>query len=845
MARRKDKKSLFAKGIFAKDVESKDAINTAVQNFYTYATEVNDSRAVPDVRDGLIDVQRRALYTMHDLRMGTNSLKGSAEVVGSSMRFHPHADTSMYDSTKKLAQTDRHPIPLIVFHGNQGSLENGGAAMRYTKMRPSDGAMMMFGRTDDSSAMSEIDYNGVPLGDNYDGSYKEAHILPAAFPNYLINGHQHGIGVGIKTEIPKHNAREVLDLALHMLKLDSSGIRNSTLMKLIPGPDFPLSLDNKSGIGCTIIDTSDNGIESYLTTGQGSFIMQASYHVEKYKLNKKEEGSIIVIDALPYAVTSENVVNRFNTMVEKKILPDSIKCNQSKQLEFDIHRYAPEDVLPYLFQTDLRKKFNAAMWANIGDGRQELVSAVDAVIYWLDHRKNVVRSVARNKVERLSKEKRNIELNLLAIKHAKWLTEVSLNSEKPAPIVAKKLSISEEQAQELLDRTTFTKLNEKRKQSLLDKIDDLEERIDFNKSLFSDDEALKREIITQIQTMKKKFPAKRRCEILSHEDDVFAEKPKGPMVMEPPKEGYLAIGERNNIRWALRDNINRELNDDYFTRLVKSNDSQSIFAISNFGFIYRMPIDEAPKNPTSVTLHLINTGFQLEQGEEILSVYATNEFAGKNVALLTNTGRLKVVRSELYEDMRFGGKPGLTLDLNKEDEVIASCVFDEGNTVAVLTSTGKFSMIEMNADMFKDKGANAKATNFVKIAQRNGGDIVWFGVIPDDADMFIYQNADKFGMFEFYDDFYVDRLNVIGLSCSGVTNISWGRPIFKGADTLAVASSDFDAVAKTNLSEIQCGDALTLKDMTKVKGSDEIYATPYLIKSESAIEEIVDDTEEE
>lgn len=823
---------LFEDGVIASGFDPVDAVELAVNNFYEYGDMVNRDRAVPDVRDGLLTVQRRALVTAYDLNMTTSSLMGSAEFVGSAMRFHPHADASLYDSVRRLTHKDRHPVPIFAFKGNSGSMTLGGAQLRYTSMRPNDATLAMLGHDDENSAKNEIDYNGVQVVKNYNGKYDEAAVLPAMIPSYLINGHEHGIGVGIRTDIPKHNPTEVLNLAAHLLKLGSPNIRTSTLMKLLPGPDFPTSREDGE-VGMDIFDNPQSGIESYLTTGRGSFIMQAPYRLEEYPISKRENGTKIIFEQLPYGVAPDKVREAFDKMVDDGLIPDSIKCDVFKNVEVDIHKYEPEDVLPYLFSyTPLRQNYHASMAANMPDGTVKFVSAVEAVMEWIDHRRRTIRNASRSKVAAWNGERSNLEITLLAIEHARWLTEVSLEEEDPAPIVAEKLEITQEQAQYILDKTTFTKLSQSRKQSIERKIDELAEKIDFHQQIVDDNDFLDAELGRQISSVKKKFGYSRKCAIRSFDEDVYRVRPKGPMVKEPPKKGFLAVGERGNIRWVFRDNIARELNDDFFTRLVATTSAESIYTVSNFGFVSRIPMKEAPREATSIEWHMVNSGYELDQGEEILSVFTSSEIANKSIALLTDSGRLKVVSAEQYVDMRYGFKEALTIDLDKENHVIGACAFQEGDTIGALTSTGKFSMYQMVDGIYREKGTKARATSFIKLAARGGGELVWFGLVPDDAEEFVYQNGSSFGRFSVNRDEDVkDKVNVVGSSVSNVADISWCRPVSGGVDTLCVASSDYDARVEIPIEELgEPSRKMKMSQMSKVDGSDEVYATVYLTR---------------
>lgn len=842
---------LFASGQIARSVEQIDGVQEVADNHREYGNMVNSERAIPDICDGLLAVQRRSLWTSKDLHMSTDKLMGSAEFVGSSMRFHPHADTSLYDSMARLTQLDRHNIPLFAFQGDNGSMEIGHAALRYTYVKPNPATLAMLGQSDAGSAKGEIDFNGVPMVPNFNKEYMEPTTLPAMIPAYLTNGHGDGLGVGVAANIPKHNLTEVLDLALHLLKLGSPNIRTSTLLSLLPGPDFPPALvDDERGID--IFDTAAGGLEKYLTTGKGSFIMQAPYHTEQYPISRRESGTRIVFDQLPYGTKHEKVAEAFDKLVESGRIPDSIEWNNTRHPSADIGTYAVEEVLPYLYAyTPLRTSFSVNMAANVPDDTttaevseagemttatrtEKSVSAVRAVMEWLDHRRRTIRRSSARKVEVWGTERANLDLTLLAIQHAKWLTEVSLNNDDPAPVVSDGLDITVEQAQYLLDKTTFSKLSARRRDGILERIDALTEKIDHHQAIVDSNATLDRELTRQIKDTRKQFGHPRHAVIHSADEDTFV-KPNGPMVKEAPKQGFLAISERGAIRWCLRDNIARATGSDYFSRLVPATAADSMYAISASGQVWRMPVADVPKEPTRIALHMVNHGFDLDQADSIIGIYTDSEFAGKNLALLTDTGRMKVVSADQFTSARNGAKPAATLDEAKESRVVGSAVFSDGDTLGALTSTSRFSLCVMTGDAYKAKGAKARASAFIRPATKNPGEFIWFGTIPADATGFVYQADNGFARFDIdRDTDAMMRTNTVGTTVSKLTALSWCTPYTGDSDVLSVVSSEYDKPVEMSVGDLKASSRnATMRRVTKVEGSDEVYATPVLRADDS------------
>lgn len=853
---------LFESGHFAARIEESSGIQEVADNHREYGNTVNSERAVPNICDGLLGVQRYCLWTSKDLHMSTDKLMGSAEFVGSSMRFHPHADTSLYDSMTRMTQPDRHNIPLFGFQGDNGSMEMGHAALRYTYVKPSAATLAMLGQDDPDSVKGEIDYGGVPMVPNFNKKYLEPAVLPAMIPAYLTNGHGDGLGVGVAAHIPKHNLTEVLDLALHLLKLGSPNIRTSTLTSILPGPDFPKALpDDPQGLD--IFDTAAGGLESYLTTGRGSFIMQATYHVEEYRLSRKETGRRIVFDQLPYGVKHDKVKDAFDKMVESGKIPPTITYTNSRHPVADIGAFAVEDVLPYLYAfTPLRQSFSVNMAANVPDEgsavqgaspeensedaveakppmhTEKSVSAVLAIMEWLDHRRRTIRRASARKVEVFSAERANLDLTLLAIRHAKWLTQVSLDNDEPAPIVADKLDISETDAQYILDHTTFSRLSQRRRDGILAKIKTLTTKIDFHNSIVGSNEVLDKELARQIKATRKQFGHPRSCTIHSHEDDDFVA-PKGPMVKVPPKKGFLAVSERGSIRWCLRDNIARSTGSDYFSRLIPATAADSMYAVSSSGQVWRMPVADVPKEPTRITLHMVNAGLDIDQSDRILGLFTDSELEGRNLALLTDGGRLKAVDTDKLLTGRNGAKEVVTLDPAKESEVVAVAPFNPGDTLGVLTSEAMFSLHD-TTDV-KAKGLKARATAFVRRTTRrgagaagDGSEFIWFGVVDDSATEMVYRAGSGFARFPI--DRKTDTVagpTSTGSKVSKLSTIAWCRPS-DGSGTLCMVSSENPEAQTLAVADLKPASRdATVRRTVKIEGAEEVYATTALIPTES------------
>lgn len=831
---RRQSKSLLEKGVYAQVIEKADVRRTMIGNYIEYGLRTNRHRAIPDVRDGLIDVQRAMLTVMNDLP-NDRKTEGNAALVGSAMaKYHPHGDSAIYGALAKLAQGDRYPVPVLGFQGNLGGLDGSEPAqMRYTKGKASPGTLAMIGRSGDEA--SEIDLGGVPMVPNYNDELMQPEVMPARIPSLLINGNQLPMGYGIKVlDLPRHNPREILDLAEHLLKLGDGNIRTSTLMKLVPGPDMPNMLGNDHGLD--IIDGGNGGgIEAYLTTGQGSFVMSSSYHIEEYEIDKKRIGREIHFDSIPFGVSTEQVAEDFEKkLIEPGLLPDSITMHVYTVPVVDIHEYDPNMVLPYLFgHTRLRTSWKVGIRAHQPDGTFGYIGVVEALRFWLDHRRRVIRDTSKGRVERYTREKNRLETLLLVLDHADWLTEVAKNSDDALAKIMERFDLDEEMAKTVLD-TSFSRLSPSRRGSLATRVAERTERIAHNRAIFTDPEKMNEELLRQIREMKKTFPQKRICTIQSSSDDLFGVKPKEPLVVEPPKPGYLAVSERHSIRWVLRDTIERNVSGDYFSRLVPSDDTQSLFVLTSFGYVVKLDTASVPRDSINIKRHLVNEGVPLDQGESPIHIFTSGELQGHQIVILTEGGRVKAVDGDLYLGMRPGVKEVTTLDEDKDGLVVGALLHKPGQQIGVLTSTGKFSLFEETSELVRSKGAKAKPSGFVKIAQHNGGEIVWFGHVPEGKEpKIVFRSEDGFGAFPVRGQ--VDaktRANAVGTKVGNVKTISWAAPVKPSDGRLHIVSGDYDEPVDVELETLlseHCARNLGVRDLLRVEGSGEIYVALSLV----------------
>ena len=413
------------------------ALREALEERYLqYALSTITGRALPDARDGLKPVHRRILYGMRLLRLDPGStFKKSAKIVGDVMgNFHPHGDQAIYDALVRLAQDFASRYPLIDGQGNFGNVDGDNpAAYRYTEARMTEVARLL---------LDGIEENAVDFRPNYDGQSEEPVVLPAAFPNLLANGSQ-GIAVGMATSIPPHNAAELCDAALHLI--DTPNARSRTLLKYVPGPDFPT--------GGLIVDPREVIAEAY-ATGRGSFRVRARWH-------KEDTGRgtyLIVVTEIPWQVQKGRLVERIAELLNEKKLPlvADVRDESAEDIRLVIEPRArtanPELLMESLFKlTELESRIPLNMNVLVKGRIPKVVGLADALTEWLAHRREVL--VRRTKF-RLSQIEHRLEVLggfLVAYLNLDKVIKIIRNEDEPKPVLMKTFKLTEVQADAILN----------------------------------------------------------------------------------------------------------------------------------------------------------------------------------------------------------------------------------------------------------------------------------------------------------------------------------------------------------------------------------------------------------
>jgi DNA gyrase/topoisomerase IV subunit A len=497
VAKRESKNAPKA-GEFPGKIVDVDVSSELSDSFLEYAYSVIYSRALPDARDGLKPVQRRILHQMSE--MGLKPDRGhvkSARVVGEVMgKLHPHGDTAIYDALVRMAQSFSMRLPLIDGHGNFGSLDAGPAAMRYTEARLASASLMM---------VDEVDEDTVDFGANYDGQILEPLVLPAAFPNLLVNGAT-GIAVGMATNMAPHNLGEVVTAAIHLIENPNATVKQ--LMKIVPGPDFPT--------GGTLI--GKEGVLDAYQTGKGAFKVRAKSEIGKVSARKQG----ITITELPFNIGPEKIVERISDLVKsKKIqgISDIVDLtdgqNGTKVVVEVKNGYEPEKVLENLYKlSPLEDAFSINAVALV-DGKPKTLGIKELLEVFISHRIEVV-----TRRSKFRKEKATARLNLVdgllkAILDIDKVVKIVRGSEDAAEAKAsliKSFKLTDEQATHILDMP-LRRLTKISKIELDSEQKSLKSEISTLTALLKSDEALRKKVAEELKDVAAKYATPRRTVI--------------------------------------------------------------------------------------------------------------------------------------------------------------------------------------------------------------------------------------------------------------------------------------------------------------------------------------------
>lgn len=681
-------------------------------SFIDYAMSVIVARALPDVRDGLKPVHRRILYGMNELGVTPDKPhKKSARITGDVMgKYHPHGDSSIYEAMVRMAQWWSYRHMLVDGHGNFGSMDgDGAAAQRYTEARMSKIALEM---------LRDINKNTVDFQDNYDGSEREPLVLPARFPNLLVNGAT-GIAVGMATNIPPHNLGESIDAV--KLVMDNPDVTTRELMEVIPGPDFPT--------GALVMGRS--GIHRAYETGKGSIVLRSRTEIETTS-NGKER---IVVTEFPYGVNKTKVHEHIVRLAQEKRIEGITAVRDESSREgvrfvIEVRRDASANViLNNLFKlTSLQTNFSFNMLA-IEKGVPKILSLRQIIDNYIEHQKEVI--VRRTQFDKAKAEARAhiLEGLLVALDHLDEVITIIRNSETDTIAQAELMSrfeLSERQSQAILDMR-LRRLTGLERDKIQSEYNDLLALIADLADILAKPERVVTIIKEEMDEVKRKYADARRTElmigeVLSLEDEDLIE--EEDVLITLSNKGYIKCLAQDEFRAQKRGGRGIQgtgvNNDDFVRELVSTSTHDTVLFFTNLGRVYRLKAYEIPEyGRTAKGLPIVNL-LKLDEGETIQTIINARkeDVANKYFFFTTQQGIVKRTSVSEFSNIRQNGLRAINLKEN--DELINVLLIDENEDVIIGTRTGYSVRFKVNA--VRNMGRTATGVRGVNL--REGDKVV-------------------------------------------------------------------------------------------------------------------------
>lgn len=694
-------------------------------SFIDYAMSVIVARALPDVRDGLKPVHRRILYGMNELGITPDKPhKKSARITGDVMgKYHPHGDSAIYEAMVRMAQWWSYRHMLVDGHGNFGSMDgDGAAAQRYTEARMSKIALEM---------LRDINKNTVDFADNYDSSEREPEVLPARFPNLLVNGTT-GIAVGMATNIPPHNLGETINAVT--LLMDQPDATTRDIMEVLPGPDFPT--------GALVMGKS--GIHRAYETGKGSITLRSRTEIEEFG-NGRER---IVVTEFPYMVNKSKVHDHIVRLAQEKRIDGITAVRDESNREgvrfvIEVRRDASASViLNNLFKlTQLQTNFSFNMLA-IQNGVPKILSVREILEAYIEHQKEVVTRRTQFDKEKAESRAHILQGLLIALDHIDEVIKIIRNSETDAEAQAELMSqfaLSERQSQAILDMR-LRRLTGLERDKIQSEYDDLVALIADLADILAKPERVATIIKEELQEVKRKYADKRRTElmvgeVLSLEDEDLIEETN--VLITLSNKGYikrLAQDEFHAQKRGGRGVQGTGVKDDDFVReLISTSTHDRLLFFTNKGRVYRLKGYEIPEyGRTAKGLPIVNL-LKLEEGESIQTIINVTKDQEEQHYLFFATRQGVVKRTSLADFANIRQNGLKALNLKEEDELI-NVFLTTGKTDVILGTKFGYSVRFKETDV-RNMGRSATGVRGVNL--RDGDILVGATSISDDQEVLV------------------------------------------------------------------------------------------------------------
>ena len=657
------------------DVEVDDELK---KSFIAYAMAVNVSRAIPDVRDGLKPVHRRILYSMHEMGLyNDKAYRKCARIVGDVLgKYHPHGDSAVYDALVRLAQDFTINCPLVDGHGNFGSVDGDPpAAMRYTEARMSKLAAEM---------LRDLDKETVDFYPTFDDTGMQPTVLPARFPNLLVNGSD-GIAVGMATNIPPHNLAEVIDGVI--AQIDNPEITVDELMEYIPAPDFPT--------GAILMGRA--GIKRAYRTGRGNYILRAKCEIEDYTSGNTQRTRIVVTE-IPYQVNKERLIKNIADLVKDKRVEGISDIREESDREgmrivIELRKDAnAQVVLNTLYKHTQLQTSNGIIMLALVDGEPKVLNLKEVIHYYIEHQKDVIVRRTRfdlNKAEERAHIVAGLVLALANIDEVIAIIKASADKNVACEKLMQAFELSDKQANAILEMR-LQRLTSLEVEKLQEELAELEKTIADLKDILANEWRVLAIIKEDLAAIRDKFPGERKTELsydygeidvedLIEEEDVVISMTHSGYVKRQPVAEYKA-----QRRGGMGVTAHRPKDEDFVERLFISSTHDNILFFSSFGKVYSIKGYEIPEAQRQARGRAIVNLLQIAQDEKITAVIPLKKDTDGFIAMATRNGLIKKTALSEFENIRKVGK--IAIRINEGDELI-SVQFTTGEDELIIASS--------------------------------------------------------------------------------------------------------------------------------------------------------------
>lgn len=748
-------------------------------SFIDYAMSVIVARAIPDVRDGLKPVHRRILYAMYEVGMTPDKpYKKSARVVGDVLaKYHPHGDAAVYDALVRMAQNFSTRYLLVDGHGNFGSIDgDSAAAMRYTESRMSSIALEL---------LRDINKETVDFGPNYDENEQEPLVLPARFPNLLVNGSS-GIAVGMATNIPPHNLREVIDGVIYMI--DVPGATNEELMQIVKGPDFPT--------GGIILGRE--GIRDAYRTGRGSIMIRAKTQFEEMPGGKTR----IVVSEIPYQQNKARLIEKIAELTRDKKIDGITDLRDESdrtgmRIVIELRRdVKPQVVLNNLFKhTGLQSSFGVISLALV-NGEPKVLNLHDMLHYYIEHQRDVVTRRTRfdlNKAEARAHILEGLRIALDNLDEVIRLIRSSATTEIARDGLMVRFSLSHEQAQAILDMR-LQRLTGLEREKIENEYAELQKLIAELQNILANESELMKVIRDELVEVRDKYSDERRTNIVADEGDINEEDliPVQDVVVTITHAGYVKriplTAYQSQRRGGRGVTVMGTREEDFVEHMFITSSHHYLLVFTNKGRMYSLKAYEIPEYSRQAKgLPIVNL-LQVDSDEKIstvIPVRSLEDCGDLKLFFATRQGVVKKTALKEYSNIRKNGL--IAINLRDEDQLIAVRLTDGERDIIMATSRGM--SIRFPESDVRQMGRVSTGVKGIQLAADDY--VIGMDVIEDDNDVLVVTSR-GYGKKTHVEDYRVQSRGGKGiktLNCTNKNGIVVGLKMVKGEDDLMIVTN--------------------------------------------------------